>query len=165
MTTQGRPVELASASVVARTCHAAQRTPWLVFGTVTGWRHTLHGMFGQVRRKESGAGAILKFLVLSALRRTYPYRGGLLARVSGTRDGKPAVAIRRTPTAGPGSYLMRDMAATTGTACAAFMVLVLDEAGTRAGAYAPEDWADPQAFYKSLERVGTPSADIVEAVL
>ena len=44
-------------------------------------------------------------------------------------------------------------------------VLALDEAGTRAGAYAPEDWADPQAFYKALERVGTPNGDIVEAVL
>jgi hypothetical protein len=135
------------------------------FGSVTGWRHTLRGMIGQVRRKESGPGTMLKFLVLSALRRTYPYRGGLLARVGGTRDGKPAVAIRRTPTAGPGSYLMRDMAAITGTACAAFMVLALDEAGTRAGAYAPEDWVDPQAFYKALERVGTPNNQIVEAVL
>jgi hypothetical protein len=60
---------------------------------------------------------------------------------------------------------MRDMAAITGTACAAFMVLALDEAGTRAGSYAPEDWADPQAFYQALERVGTPNNQIVEAVL
>jgi hypothetical protein len=99
------------------------------------------------------------------VRRLAPYRGGLLARVTGTRDGKPAVAIRRTPISGPGSYLMRNMAAVTGTSCAAFMVLALDESGTRAGAFAPEDWADPQAFYKALERVGTPSAEMVESVL
>ena len=39
------------------------------------------------------------------------------------------------------------------------------ESGTRAGAFAPEDWADPQAFYKALERVGTPNAEIVESML
>jgi saccharopine dehydrogenase-like NADP-dependent oxidoreductase len=135
------------------------------FGTVTGWRHTLRGMIGQIRRKESGTGTMVKFLATSALRRTYPYRGGLLARVTGTRGGKPAVVIRRTPAAGAGSYLMRDMAAITGTSCAAFMVLALDESGTRSGAFAPEDWAEPQAFYKALERVGTPNAEIVESVL
>lgn len=135
------------------------------FGTVTGWRHTLRGMIGQIRRQESGTGTMVKFLAASALGRTYPYRGGLLARVTGTRDGKPAVAIRRTPVAGPGSYLMRDMAAITGTSCAAFMVLALDDSGTRTGAFAPEDWAEPQAFYKALERVGTPNVEIVESVL
>lgn len=135
------------------------------FGSVTGWRHALRGMIGQVRRKESGAGTLIKFLVTAALRRTYPYRGGLLVRLAGTRDGKPAAAVRRTPTAGEGSYLMRDMAAITGTSCAAFMVLALDESGTRAGAFAPGDWAEPQAFYKALQRVGTPSAEVVEAVV
>ena len=135
------------------------------FGTVTGWRHTLRGMIGQIRRKESGTGTMVKFLATSALRRTYPYRGGLLARVTGTRDGKPGVVVRRTPAAGAGSYLMRDMAAITGTSCAAFMVLALDESGTRSGAFAPEDWAEPQAFYKALARVGTPNAEIVESVL
>jgi hypothetical protein len=60
---------------------------------------------------------------------------------------------------------MRDMAAITGTACAAFMVLALDETGTRSGAFAPEDWADPRAFYKALERVGTPNTEIVESVV
>ena len=135
------------------------------FGTVTGWRHALRGMIGQIRRKESGTGTMVKFLATSALRRTYPYRGGLLARVTGTRDGKPGVVVRRTPAAGAGSYLMRDMAAITGTSCAAFMVLALDESGTRSGAFAPEDWAEPQAFYKALARVGTPNAEIVESVL
>ena len=135
------------------------------FGTVTGWRHALRGMIGQIRRKESGTGTMVKFLATSALRRTYPYRGGLLARVTGTRDGKPAVVVRRTRAAGAGSYLMRDMAAITGTSCAAFMVLALDESGTRSGAFAPEDWAEPQAFYKALARVGTPNAEIVESVL
>ena len=89
--------------------------------TVAGWRHALGGMIGQIRNGESGFGEMVKFLVLSALRRTYPYRGGLLARVTGTRDGIPAVVTRRTPVSGPGCYFMRNMAAITG--------------------FAPEDWA------------------------
>jgi hypothetical protein len=45
------------------------------------------------------------------------------------------------------------------------MVLALADGGTRTGAFAPGDRAEPQAFYKALERVGTPSAEIVESVL
>jgi hypothetical protein len=56
------------------------------------------------------------------------------------------------------------MAAVTGTACAAFMLLALEQDGTRSGTFAPEDWADPQAFYKALERVGTPCSELVESV-
>lgn len=133
-------------------------------GSRRGWRHAISGMIGQIRRGESGTGAMLRFLASSALRRTAPYRGGLLVRVTGTRDGVPGVAIRRTPVAGPGTRLMTDMAAITGTSCAAFMLLALDERGKRAGAFAPEDWAAPPAFYEALERVGTPRAEIVEAV-
>ncbi|MFC8507655.1 saccharopine dehydrogenase family protein [Streptomyces sp. NPDC057411] len=134
------------------------------FGTAVGWRHALSGMIGQVRRGESGTGELVKFLGASALRRRYTWRGGLLARVSGTRNGRPAVAVRRTPVSGPDSYLLASMATVTGTACAAFMVLALDEAGKRAGSFAPEDWADPEAFYTALERVGTPRHEIVESV-
>jgi hypothetical protein len=133
-------------------------------GSVKGWKAALGGMRDQVKRGDTTAGEALRFLGKSAIRRTYPYKGGLLARVCGTKDGRPAVAIRRTPLAGPGSYLMKDMAAITGGATAAFMLLALDEAGQRAGAFAPEDWADPQAFYRALERIGTPSHEIVESV-
>ncbi|MFB7234074.1 saccharopine dehydrogenase family protein [Streptomyces sp. NPDC056269] len=134
------------------------------FGTPVGWRHALGGMITQVRRGESRAGELLKFLGASAIRRRYTWRGGLLARVSGTRNGRPAVAVRRTPVSGPGAYLVASMATVTGTACAAFMVLALDEAGKRAGSFAPEDWAEPEAFYNALERVGTPRYEIVESV-
>ncbi|MFE6066991.1 saccharopine dehydrogenase family protein [Streptomyces sp. NPDC056525] len=135
------------------------------FGTPAGWRNALGGMITQVRRGESGAGELLRFLGASAVRRRYTWRGGLLARVSGTRNGRPAVAVRRTPVSGPGSYLSASMATGTGTACAAFMVLALDEAGKRAGSFAPEDWAEPESFYNALERVGTPRHEIVESVL
>jgi hypothetical protein len=128
--------------------------------SVKGWRYAMSGMIDQIRTGEITAGELGKFLALSAARRTYAYRGGLLVRVTGLRNGLPASVSKRTPIAGPSAYLMRDMAAITGTACAAFMLLALEQHGTRSGAFAPEDWADPQAFYKSLERVGVPLAEL-----
>ncbi len=133
-------------------------------GTPAGLRHAFSGMIGQVRRGESGAGELLKLLGASALRRRHTWQGGLLARVTGTRNGRPAVAVRRTPISGPESYLVSSMAALTGTACAAFMVLALDEAGKRTGSFAPEDWAEPEAFCTALECVGTPRYEIVESL-
>ncbi|MFF8380668.1 saccharopine dehydrogenase family protein [Streptomyces sp. NPDC015661] len=134
------------------------------FGNTRALKAMLGGMIAQVRRGESSAGTLIRFLVLSALRRRYAWRGGLVARVTGTRDGRPAVAVRRTSVSGPHTYLVASMGTLTGTACAAFMVLALDEAGKRAGAFSPEDWADPEAFYTALERVGTPRSEIVESV-
>ncbi|MGW4391682.1 saccharopine dehydrogenase family protein [Streptomyces sp. NPDC004685] len=134
------------------------------FGNRRALKAILGGMLAQVRRGETTWGTLIKFLVRSAVRRRYTWRGGLVARVSGTRDGRPAVAVRRTPVSGPDTYLVASMGTLTGTACAAFMLLAIDEAGRRAGAFAPEDWADPKAFYTALERVGTPRAGIVESV-
>ncbi|WP_432178725.1 saccharopine dehydrogenase family protein [Streptomyces sp. NBC_00063] len=134
------------------------------FGNRRALKAIVGGMLAQVRRGETTWGTLIKFLVRSAVRRRYTWRGGLVARVSGTRDGRPAVAVRRTPVSGPDTYLVASMGTLTGTACAAFMLLAIDEAGRRAGAFAPEDWADPKAFYAALERVGTPRAGIVESV-
>lgn len=134
-------------------------------GSVKGWKAAISGLHGQVRRGEVTTREVLRFLGSSAIRRTAPYRGGLLVRVHGTKGGRPEVVVRRTPVAGPGTYLMTDMAAITGTSCAAFMLLALDERGQRAGAFAPEDWADPSAFYAALERVGTPRHEIMESVV
>lgn len=133
-------------------------------GSIKGWKAAISGLRNQIKAGHTTTGEVLTFMGRSMIRRYYPYKGGLLARVTGTKDGKPAVAIRRTPFAGPESFLMADMAAITGASTAAFMLLALDEAGTRAGAFAPEDWAEPAAFYAALERTGAPRADIIESV-
>ncbi|PHM45360.1 hypothetical protein Xmau_01010 [Xenorhabdus mauleonii] len=59
---------------------------------------------------------------------------------------------------------MQSMASITGTSCAAFVVMALDQYGQRAGTFAPEDWSMPKDFYSALERVGTPNAEIVESI-
>ncbi|GAA4697673.1 hypothetical protein GCM10023215_39970 [Pseudonocardia yuanmonensis] len=131
-------------------------------GSGTGWRNAFRGMTAQVRRKDSTAGELAKFVATSAVKYVYPYRGGLLARVYGTKDGKPAVSTRRTAMSTGRAF--NNMGGVTGTATAAFAVLALEEAGTRAGAFAPEDWADPASFYRALEKVGVPRHEIVETV-
>ncbi|NYH77309.1 saccharopine dehydrogenase-like NADP-dependent oxidoreductase [Actinopolyspora biskrensis] len=132
------------------------------YGDLRGWRHAIGGMVDQVRRRESTVGVLGKYVAKSAARRLYPYKGGLLAIAYGTKDGKPARSSRRTALH-PSSPL-NNMGGVTGTACAAFAVLALEEAGQRSGSFAPEDWADPASFYRALERVGVPRHEIVEVV-
>ncbi len=130
-------------------------------GSVKGWRHALSGIRGLVRTGESTRAELIKFLALAAAGHTFPYKSGLKVEVTGLRGGIPTVAARRTPVAGPGTYLFTDMAAATGTACAAFMVVALDiESGARAGVFTPEEWAEPEQFYSALERVGTPRSEL-----
>ncbi|MGV9545719.1 saccharopine dehydrogenase family protein [Nocardia beijingensis] len=133
------------------------------FGSVKGWRHALSGMRNLVPAGEATRAELIKFLALAAVGHTFPHKSALKVEVTGLRNGLPRVVTRRTPTSGPGTYLFTNMAAATGTACAAFMVVALDEQpGTRAGVFTPEEWAEPDRFYKALERVGTPRDEIYE---
>ena len=128
------------------------------------WRYALMGMIDQIRSGECTAGEVLSFIASSARGQPAPYRGSLLVRAVGSRHGHPAVVIKRTAQCGEGCYLMKNMASITGTACAAFMVMALEQGQKRAGVFAPEDWAKPQAFYQALEQVGTPREEIVECL-
>ncbi|OGM46580.1 hypothetical protein ABOM_004631 [Aspergillus bombycis] len=128
------------------------------------WRYALMGMMDQIRSGECTVGEILSFIASSVRGQPAPYRGSLLVRAIGSRQGHPAVVIKRTAQCGEGAYLMKDMASITGTACAAFMVMALAPGPKRTGVFAPEDWAKPQAFYQALEQVGTPREEIVECL-
>lgn len=134
-------------------------------GSLTGWRHALSGMRDLVRTGEATRSELIRFLALSAVGHVFPYKSGLKVEVTGLRDGIPTVASRRTSVAGPDTYLFTDMAAATGTACAAFMVVALDGGSdVRAGVFTPEEWVEPRAFYRALERVGVPSQELPAAV-
>jgi hypothetical protein len=88
-----------------------------------------------------------------------------MVRVLGTRNRQPVIIIKRWPTAGK-EALDRSMADNIGACCAGFILRVLSELETqkRAGVFCPEDWADPQAYYKSMERLGLRPEQIVETV-
>lgn len=128
------------------------------------WRHALLGMFEQIWTGESTVSDVAGYLISSARGQTYENHSSLLVRATGIRNGHPAVAVRRTPKSGRDAFLSRNMAALTGTACAAFAAMALEDGVKRTGVFCPEDWAVPEVFYKALERVGTPADEIVERV-
>ncbi|MFE5482798.1 saccharopine dehydrogenase family protein [Streptomyces sp. NPDC056527] len=133
-------------------------------GSPKVWRYALAGLWGSIRRGEIAVGEVLKYFAAAARKKHPDFRGINYVRVTGERGGERVVSIRRVPVSGPGTP-WSSMAAGTGSATAAFMVLAVDELGDLAGVLAPEDWADPEQFYAALARTGRASLDeVVEAV-
>lgn len=122
----------------------------------------LVGLIDQVKNGECTKEEVRDFIIAASRRDKIETVSSLLVRAVGLRNGHPAVVIRRTPTAGPDSFLMRSMATMTGTSCAAFMVLALEAGRTLSGVFAPEDWAEPRAFYKALESLGASAEEVIE---
>ncbi|WP_067824651.1 saccharopine dehydrogenase family protein [Nocardia inohanensis] len=134
-------------------------------GSLKVWPYALSGVWGTIRRREITTGEVLRYFWAAARRKHADFRGINYVRLTGERDGVQVVSIRRLPVSGPGTA-WTDMAAGTGSATAAFMTLAVTDLGTKAGVLAPEDWADPEAFYQALAKTsGSPLADVVEAVV
>ncbi|OBA83575.1 saccharopine dehydrogenase [Mycobacterium sp. 1164966.3] len=134
-------------------------------GALSVWRYALAGLWGSVRRREMTASEVLKFLATAARRKHPDYRGINYVRVTGIRDGEKVVSIRRLPVSGPGTAI-DSMAAGTGSATAAFMILAIADLDGAAGVLSPEDWANPERFYAALARTaGAPLHEVVEAVI
>ena len=134
-------------------------------GSAKVWRYALSGLWGTVRRGEISAAEVLKFLVKAAARKHPPFRGINYVKVTGKRNGLHVESVRRTPVCGPGTA-WTTMASLTGSATAAFMLLAVNELGDLAGVLAPEDWADPETFYRALAATGgSPLHEVVEAVV
>lgn len=132
-------------------------------GSRKGWRHALSGMYGQVRRGESTLGELGRYLWQGLRKQHTPYRGGVLIRATGTRDGVPAKVIIRSGTGGPGTVLGTSMDNVTGTCLAAFVDMALNRGGDLAGSLAPEDWVEPEQFYATLESFGVPRDEVVSS--
>ncbi|KAE8423279.1 Saccharopine dehydrogenase-domain-containing protein [Aspergillus pseudocaelatus] len=129
------------------------------------WNLALWGMINQVRKGECTSGEVLSFLVDSARGKQAPRRSGILVRGVGTRNGHPAVVIRRTPAARKDSFMGESMATSIGASCAAFALMVLDLGSQkRPGVQCPEDWAELETFIKSMERLGCPQDQILQSV-
>lgn len=134
-------------------------------GTLSPWFHAIWGMIDQIRKGECGISDVVRFMVNSARGVHVEHESGMLVRVIGTRNGCPMEVIRRRPAAGMAA-IGNSMAAEIGSSCAAFILLVLEKELSvpwRAGVYCPESWANPQGFYKSMERLlGCRPEEIVE---
>lgn len=133
-------------------------------GSAKVWKFALAGLWGQIRRKEITAGEVVKYLATAALKKHPDFRGTNYVRVEGKLNGRKVVSIRRTGACGPGTP-WTSMAALTGSATAAFMMLAIEELGDLAGVLSPEDWAEPETFYDALARTGRATeAETVEAI-
>lgn len=132
-------------------------------GSLKVWKYALSGLWGQIRRREIGAGEVLTYMTTAALRKHPDFRGTNYVRVTGTRGGERVTSARWVPVCGPGTA-WTNMAALTGSATAAFMLLAIDEIAGLAGVLSPEDWADPEKFYDALALTGrSPRHEVVEA--
>ncbi|GIC87526.1 uncharacterized protein Aud_003910 [Aspergillus udagawae] len=128
------------------------------------FRYALWGMIEQIWTGECTTGEVLSFLVDMARRKMAANGSGMLVRAVGTRNGLPVSITKRIPKADEHAYLSKTMGTATGTACAAFMVMAIENGLRRNGVFCPKDWATPVRFYEALERVGTPKNEIIERV-
>ncbi|MFE3002559.1 saccharopine dehydrogenase family protein [Nocardia sp. NPDC059246] len=134
-------------------------------GSLRVWKYALSGLWGTVRRGEIGAREVLKYLATAAAGKHPAFRGTNYVRLIGKRDGERVVSVRRVPVSGPGTA-WTDMASATGSATAAFMVLAIQELGDLSGVLAPEDWAEPELFYRTFAKTGGAQAhEVVEALV
>lgn len=126
--------------------------------------YALEGLIDQIKRGEVTKEEVRDFFIeASGYAEKVETAGSLLVRAIGFRNGHPTTVTKRTPSvAFEDSYLTKSMATVTGTSCAAFMVLALQAGRTLRGVFCPEDWAEPQAFYKALETCGVPRAELPE---
>lgn len=126
-------------------------------------QYALMGLVDQVKSGECSQEEVRDFIIAASRHDKVETAGGLLVRAVGSRNGHPAMVIKRTPTYGMDSTFLRSMATVTGTSCAAFMVLALKGGRTQGGGvFPPEDWVQPEAFYSALESVGAAREEIVE---
>lgn len=129
------------------------------------WNFAIWGMIEQIRNGECTVLEAFCYLVNSARGKKASHRSGMMVRGVGTKNGHPAVIVKRIPNIGPGSLLGGKMPTAIGASCAAFILLALDQGPQkRPGVYCPEDWADAEAFYGCLERIGCEWNHIVESM-
>lgn len=131
------------------------------FGSLTTWRHAVPEMWSQVRRGEVTAADLRRFAWEALRGRHGDYRGGLLARVTGTHAGRRRTVVTRTELSGPETVLWQSMGTVTGFGIAAFVLLALAETtGARVGVHCPEDWVTPAQMYAALHTLGVPRAEL-----
>lgn len=132
-------------------------------GSTRAAGYAFEGLIDQIQRGETTKEEVRDFLIeASGYTEKVETAGALLVRAIGSRNGHPAMITKRTPTCGFDSCLMRSMGTVTGTSCAAFMVMAIQAGKSLSGVLCPEDWAEPQAFYKALETVGVPPSELPE---
>ncbi|THC89986.1 hypothetical protein EYZ11_010560 [Aspergillus tanneri] len=116
------------------------------------WRAALTGMIEQNWNGECTTGDVVSSIISAA--RGQPLPMAVCWCEQWDRDTViPTAVIKRTTKSGKDCFLTRNMASVTGTACAIFMETALELTAVgknRSSIFAPEDWAEPSAFYQAL---------------
>jgi hypothetical protein len=136
----------------------------LVSCSIGPLRYALWGMLEQIWNGECTVAEVATYILNAVTGTKIENRGNILVRAVGMRGGVSTVITKRNPKNGKDSYLCQSMGTVTGTSTAAFMVMALEDGHQRSGVFCPEDWAEPETFYKALERVGVPKDEIVETI-
>ncbi|KAJ5478480.1 hypothetical protein N7530_003989 [Penicillium desertorum] len=136
----------------------------LVSCSIGPLRYALWGMLEQIWNGECTVTEVATYIMNAVTGTKIENRGNILVRAVGMRGGVSTVITKRNPKNGKDSYLCQSMGTVTGTSTAAFMVMALEDGHQRSGVFCPEDWAEPETFYKALERVGVPKDEIVETI-
>jgi saccharopine dehydrogenase-like NADP-dependent oxidoreductase len=137
---------------------------YLVSHSVGPLRYALWGMLEQIWNGECATAEVVTYILNALTGKKIENRGNILVRAVGMRDGIPTVITKRNAKNGKDTYLCQSMGTVTGTSTAAFMVMALEDGHKRSGVFSPEDWAQPEVFYKALERVGVPKEEIIESI-
>lgn len=132
------------------------------FGNLSGWKVSLQGMWQQVKDNHVTFLSFISFLTKALAGKHVPFKGGLLCRATGIKDGKKLAVTKRTALSGPDLFYS-DMAKVTGLSCAAFTILAIENTGKNKGILSPEDWVVPEDFYNTLESFNIPREQIVDS--
>ena len=135
-------------------------------GSLKCWKHAWSGMREQVKTGENSSRDFWDFLWKSLQGKHYDFRGAVLVKVWGLKDGHTTKLVRRTASSGPGTFFC-NMAQATGTPFAAVSRMVLDGQMApefRKGLYCPEVWVEVPVFYRYMKRYGVDKSDLVEPI-
>lgn len=136
------------------------------FGSLKCWKHAWPSMRKQVKSGENSNSAFWKFVWMNLRGKHFDYRGGMVVRAWGMKDGRKVTLVRRTSALGPGTSLA-SMAESTGLPFAALSRMVLDGKVApehQKGVFCPEAWVDVPTFYSYMKRYGIEVKDLMEPI-
>lgn len=134
-------------------------------GSLKCWKYAWAAMRQQVRKGECASFEFWRFILNGLLGKRYDYKGGIVVRVKGKRDGRTTTLVRRS--AASTGEVFNNMAQATGTPFAALSRMILDghvSPQHRSGVFSAEAWVDVKTFYRYMERYGAKESQLMDPI-
>ena len=126
------------------------------------WPSAMRGVADQVAKGEVSEEETRAVLAAMFAGEHEPYTSGWSATVTGLKNGERTTVVRRNPVTGTDSVMWSSMGAGTGLCAAAGACMLLEDGKPAAGVFYPENWIEPQRFYRALTSVGIPEPEILD---